>query len=435
MQKILFYWNELKSTFWFIPILIILFSISLALGFIYLDSRFEMGQDGMGRYLFIGSADSARSILTTVSGAMIGVAGTVFSITLVALTLASSQFGSRLVKNFMYDRLNQVVLGSYIATYIYCLVVLNSIKENGEIIFIPSLSVLLALLVALANIILLIIFIHHIAVSIQAEKVISDISELLSKNIRSLFPEKMGEEDEEVEEKDISSIKSDFKIKSGIKANKSGYLQYLDGQSLINLVTGSGGFLELYHRPGDYLVEGVDIATLYTHKAPEDNDLNTYKEQFFTGKTRTQQQDAEHSIHQMVEIAVRALSPGVNDPYTAIACIDNLTAAMSYLATVKFPSKYRYDETKTLRIITDTLTYEGMLDAAFNQIRQFSKGSPAVVIRLMESLSTINKFTQSKMQKEAIKKHAKMALNMARNSFDEPNDLKDLEERSKELLQ
>jgi uncharacterized membrane protein len=434
MQKIIFFWNELKSTFWFIPVLIIIAAIALALGLVYFDSQAEVNQNGVGRYLLTGSADSARSILTTISGAMIGIAGTVFSITLVVLTLASSQFGPRLIKNFMYHRLNQIVLGSYVSTYIYCLVVLNTIKENEEVVFIPAFSTLVAQGAALVNIILLILFIHNIAISIQADKVISDISGSLSRNMKVLFPQKMGDQPDEENEQDEDAAKSAYKEKRSFTIPGSGYLQYIDGKTLIELTDEINGLLELRFRPGDYLVEGVEVGLIYSNDTIDNKKIKLFQEQFLLGKTRTQQQDAEYSIRQMVEIAVRALSSGVNDPYTAIACIDNLTSAMAYLSDVKFPSRYRTNQDGELRIIAAILTYEGMLDAAFNQIRQFAKGTPSVVIRLMEALITISKFDKRQSYKKVIQKHAHMVLNMAEESFDEQNDLKDLKERSKLIM-
>lgn len=430
MQKILFFWSELKSTFWFIPVIIIVIAIALAMGLLYIDSLTELRQDGISRYFLTGSADSARSILTTISGAMIGIAGTVFSITLVALTLASSQFGPRLIKNFMYDRLNQVVLGSYVSTYIYCLIILNTIKDNDEVLFIPQFSTLVAQIAALANIILLITFIHSIAMSIQADKIISDISESLSKNIKVLFPEKIGDQPDNQNEEDINAAKLKYKDKVPLTIPGRGYLQYIDGKTLLDLTDEIDGLLEIHFRPGDYMVEGVEAGVIYTNHQLDKEKVVEFQEQFLLGQIRTQQQDAEFSIHQMVEIGVKALSPGINDPYTAIACIDNLTSAMCYMANVKFPSRCRYNEEEELRMIAHTLTYEGMLDASFNQIRQFSKESPAVVIRLMEALITINKFASRRSYKDAIKKHARMVLNMAENSFTEPNDLNDLKARS-----
>ncbi|MBN1987594.1 MAG: DUF2254 domain-containing protein [Prolixibacteraceae bacterium] len=434
MKKLLFFWNELKATFWFIPVLIIFCSILFSIGFVYIDHILTFSLDGPGRFFFVNSVDSARSILSTISGAMIGVAGTVFSVTLVALTLASSQLGPRLIKNFMYVRLNQIVLGSYISTYLYCLIVLNSVQENNHFTFIPSFSILVAILAAVGNIILLIVFIHQIAVSIQADNVISDISAFISKQVRILFPETMGDEPETENDLYIDDIKSAYKQTASVKSPRSGYLQYVDSESVLHIVTDLNALLELNYRPGDYLVEGQEIGKLYSNEKVEEDKLEKIPYQFVVGKTKTAHQDLEFSIHQMVEIAARALSPGVNDPYTAIACIDNLTATMCYLAQTKFPSKFRVDDNKEIRIIADTIDFEGVLDAAFNQIRQFSAGSPAVIIRLMEVLLIIHDFAKKETHKKAIIKHVKMTLNVGKESIQEKYDLEDLIERAKRIL-
>ena len=383
---------------------------------------------------FVNSADSARSILSTISGAMIGVAGTVFSVTLVALTLASSQFGPRLIKNFMYVRLNQVVLGSYISTYLYCLFVLNAIKQSNEYTFVPVLSILFAIIAAFVNIILLIVFIHQIAVSIQADKIISDISGIIYNQIKTLFPKEMGNGSDDEKTIAVDNIKSKFTDTVAVKSQKSGYLQYIDSESLLKALCSFDGLIELHFRLGDHLVEDIEIGKLYTNDKLDNKQLENISSQFIIGKTKIAQQDLEFSIHQMVEIAVRALSPGVNDPYTAIACIDNLKATMCHLSQISFPSRYRMDNEKNLRIIADTLSFEDVLDASFNQIRQFSAGSTAVIIRLMEALITINGFAKKESYKKAVVKHAKMVLNVGKNSIKEESDLNDLLKRSKKIV-
>ena len=435
MKKLLFIWEKLKSTFWFIPVLIIFLAVGVALLLIYLDSITDIRPSGIGQYLFTGSTDSARSILSTISGAMITVAGTVFSITLVALTLASSQFGPRLLRNFMHDRINQVVLGTYISTFVYCLIILNAIKDYDQFTFIPVLSILFAILAAVANILLLIIFIHHIAVSIHADNIISDIFQILTTNLETLFPEELGEELEEEKEQDERSLNAEFETPRLIKSVKNGYLQYIDHDSIMNFAKDHDLTIELFNRPGDYLIPGMEIGRMFSKEPVEEGIAEQFGSFLLTGKTRTHHQDAEYSIHQMVEIASKALSPGINDPFTAIACIDNLASSMCYLSKVKFPSRYRYDEEGYLRVIIDTYTYEGMLDAAFNQIRQFGKSIPAVMIRLMEALILIHRFSTNSRQRSAIKRHARMVLNMAENSFDEPNDLDDLRKRGRAILE
>lgn len=434
MKKLFFKWSELKSTFWFFPVIIIILSVILALVLLYIDDVVSVPREGLVRFFFVSSSDSARSILSTISAAMMGVAGTVFSITLVALTLASTQFGPRLIKNFMYVRLNQVVLGSYISTYLYCLLVLNAIKDIDSFTFIPSISILAAILAAIINIVLLIIFIHRIAISIQADKVISDISDFISIQVKTLFPEKMGEDKENKHNIDPKSTISAYQKQIPIKSSKNGYLQYIDGDALMEIISRNDSLFDLYYRPGGHMVKDLEIGVLYTNGDWEDEELKKINKQFVIGKTKTSQQDFEFSIHQMVEIAARALSSGVNDPYTAITCIDNLTSVMCYLAEAKFPSKYRYDEKDRLRIIADTLDFEGVLDAAFNQIRQFSAGSTAVIIRLVEALSTIYSFTNKDRHNKAVIKHIEMVLRLGQESINEKNDIYDLRTRAERIL-
>jgi len=434
MKKFIFFWKELLTTFWFLPVLIICLAVFLSIILVVLDNSFEISEESWVHFFLVNDSDSARSILSTISGAMIGVAGTVFSVTLVALTLASSQFGPRLIKNFMYIKLNQVVLGSYIATYLYCLLVLNSIKDSDGFAFIPSISILVAIFAAIANIVLLIIFIHQIAVHIQADRVVADISDFIAKQLENLFPEKIEKENRSEEKIDITSALSSYNNKVSIKSPMSGYLQYISLDDLINLLSKQNALLKVHHRAGSYLVKEIEIAELLTRSKWEEEKIETLLNQFVIGKTKTPQQDIEYSIHQMVEIASRALSPGINDPYTAIACIDNLTSTMSYLAQAKFPSKYKFDEDGQLRIIAKTLDFEGVLNAAFNQIRQFSTGSAAVIIRLIEALTTIQQFTQNEYQKKAVIKHAEMVLFIGEQSIKETNDLEEIKESAKTLL-
>jgi uncharacterized membrane protein len=434
MNRLLFWWRELLATFWFVPVLIILAAVGLAVGSIYLDSLLDLAAAGMGRYLLTQSPASARSILTTISGAMIGVAGTVFSITLVVLTLASSQFGPRLIRNFMYVRLNQVVLGAYIALFAYCLLVLNAIRESDQMTFVPALSILLALAGAVVNIVLLIFFIHEVAVSIQADTVVSGISDALFRNMRNLFPEELGEEKESRKEADEAAMKDEFEVDQPLRAIKNGYVQYIYTEAILRHATRHNLLVELHYRTGDYLVVGEEVGRIYGQEQVGEGDMHHLLDQFILGSQRVPQQDAEYAILQMVEIASRALSPGINDPFTAMTCIDNLTAVLTYLLRVRFPSRYRYDEEGVLRVIADVVDYPGLLDAGFNQIRQYAKGNPAVLIKLMEALQTLYRSAFLRVHRKAVQRHARMVLHLARNSFDDPNDLQDLEQRSRTIL-
>jgi uncharacterized membrane protein len=422
MMRLQYIWEELNASFWFVPILMLILAIASAFGFLYLDNNLDCTPDGVFKYIFSVSADSARSILSTIAGASIGVAGTVFSITLVVLTLTTSQMGSRLLGNFMYDRLNQVVLGTYVSTFVYCLLVLNSITETEEFEFIPFISVFMALVAAVASIILLIVFIHHISVSIQSNKVIANISEFFLKNIDTFFPQELGASKGQPSP-DIEALKNSFSYQKNITSSENGYLQSVDSDDLMKLAKNEDLLIIMQYKPGDYLVKDLKICEVLGHEEPDGSISDDINDTFITSQVRTTTQDAEFSIHQIVEIASRALSTGVNDPYTAIACIDNLTTIMTRLASINFPSPWRYDEDGQLRIIAEGLTFGGILDTSFNQIRQYAEKNPAVMIRLMDAFITISSFAENRNQRDHILKHANMVMNAAEHSFIETQDL------------
>lgn len=429
-------WENLKANFWFVPLLIIVGAIFAAFGLVLLDhyKSFEKPykQDNLDEfftYFFFGGIESARSILSTIAGAMLGVAGTVFSLTLVVLTLASSQFGPRLLRNFMLDRLNQVVLGTYVATFIYCLLVLRTTKTIDGKDFVPHFSILFAILITLADIFLLIIFIHHISVSIQADKVVSKVGHNLNANIKKIFSEKLKKDQENSTDPDPEEIKKEYQHQGTIFNKTTGYLQYVDMEQLMQLTTRHQLIIELACQVGEFFVKNAAIANFYAKEKLDEGISNKICSTFIIGKQRTPSQDAEFAIHQMVEIAARALSPGINDPYTAITCIDTLTGTLCYLCEAKFPSPYRHDSDGNLRLIQKPLTFTGMIDAAFHQIRQYGKDNPAVLIHLMESLSTIYKESFTSEQRNAVRRHADMVLRAGESSFSEPNDIEDLKER------
>lgn len=433
MQKLIFQWKKLISTFWFVPSLLILIAVILAIVLLYIDKISDFGNMPFADFLIVKSADSARNILTIISGAMIGVAGTVFSITLVALTLASSQMGPRLIRNFMYDRLNQVVLGSYVSNFIFCLLVLITVNDTNAVVFIPSMSIVFSLVFALANIVLLIIFIHHIAISIQADTVISNISKTFESNISVWFPENDGKKPAHSQQRE-KQIELLYSGRLDLLAPDNGYLQYIDYESLRQIAEDLEAVIKINVHAGDYLVKNDKLGTIHFNKTVKESEFEKIYNHFITGKTRTSQQDVAYVIHQFVEIAVRALSPGINDPYTATACVDNLSATYSQLLQLNFPSRYRFDDDDNVRLVVQTINFETLLDMGFNPLRQVAENMPSVVIRLIDALTAIYKRAETKEDKRAIEKHAKMILNRAEQHFKEPNDLKDLRERSTEVI-
>lgn len=421
-------WETIKTSLWFIPLLLVIFLGLVAFLLIEVDKSLSFE---LKHLIYNGSAEGAQLLLTTIAGSMITVAGVTFSITLVALTLTSSQFGPRLLRNFMADKSNQFVLGIYIATFIYCLLILRTIQPLSGEIFIPRLAVSFSFVLAVIDLGFLIYFFHHISTSIRAETVINSVyKELLA--TADIFFQDIQEEypldEKTTQEPDFSKNAID------IKTYHSGYLRAIDISGLLNFSVNENLIIKLKYRPGDYIFTGSILASVIGGERSEEELSEKVNSMFLVGLSRTPEQDIEFALHQIVEVALRALSPGINDPYTAINCIDYLGDFICRVNKKKFPPQYRYDKEGHLRLLLDVFTYEGIVNAAFNQIRQIAADNVAVTIRMLETLKYIASSAHNEEQYNSIKRHSEMIYNSSLEKISEKEDIKDLEERYVSIL-
>jgi uncharacterized membrane protein len=433
-------WYSLHSSYWFLPTIFTILAIALAFTMLWLDRAGDYGPLEKWGWIYTGGANGAREVLSTVASSTIGIAATAFSIVIVALQLASSNFGPRLLRNFMQDTGNQIVLSTFIGTFIYSLLVLRTIRGEGDDYssFVPQLSVTIGLLLAIASIGVLIYFIHHASTIIQVSHVISDTCADLDSTIDRLFPEKIGQGASH-KNQSVKEIPADFDSNTyGVKARNSGYLQAIDDQELMKLASKHNLLLRLNYRPGQFIVKDCEIIRVYPREKINRKLIQSLSDAFIVGKERTEQQDVEFPIEQLVEIALRAISPGINDPFTAIRCIDRLSAGLSRLAQRDFPSPYRYDERKNLRVIAERITFAGLVDTAFNQIRQYGKSDVAVMIRLLKAIATVARYTSTQKERAVLLRHAEMIRRDSQQAISEELDKKDIEELyltiKKELL-
>lgn len=421
-------WDTLHSSYWFVPTIMAIVAIALAFTTLKLDRSASGTIEKLG-WIYTGGPEGARSLLSTVAGSMISVAATAFSITIVALQLASGNFGPRLLRNFMQDTGNQIVLGTFISTFIYCLLVLRTIHGEDYNVFVPQISVTVGIVLAIASIAVLIYFIHHAATIIQASHVISEVSTDLDDAINRLFPEHIGHRASE-HKRSFGELPANFDSEAyPIKATQSGYLQAIDDEKLLKIAKSKDLLLRLKYRPGKFVVKGSDLVMVLPGERVNQKFIEQINDAFILGKERNEQQDVEFPINQLVEIALRAISPAVNDPFTAIRCIDRLSVGLSHLAQKDFPSPYRYDEDDNLRAIAPGVTFAGLTDAAFNQIRQYSTSDVAVTIRLLEAITAIAPFTRNKKDRAALLRHADMIERGSREGVSEECDRSCVEER------
>jgi uncharacterized membrane protein len=430
--KIWNFWYRLQESFWFLPALMAAAAILLSFVTIAVDQVFLHREGAQHWWVYGGGPDGARTVLSVIAGSMITVAGVVFSITIVVLSLASSQFGPRLVRNFMNVRANQMVLGTFVATFIYGVLVLRTVNAVLETRFVPGLSVTIAVLMSLLSLGVLIYFIHNVSESIQAQNIIARVCSDLDKAVDRIFPERLGQEE------DLSSgpIKRDYDIPKTcdrevcqVKANRSGYLQAVDNDALIRIAVEENLLIHLGYRPGNFITRGSVLVTVWPGAGVDKRLSEKINDIFIVGPERTLEQDVEFAISQLVEIAVRALSPGINDPITAITCIDWLGVSLSQLANRKMPSAHRFDQEGRLRVICKPFAFEGIVDAAFNMIRQNSQSVAAVSIHLLETIATVAAQTSRKEDRAALSRHAAMVVHGCKEKLSADDDREDLEKR------
>jgi uncharacterized membrane protein len=377
--RILNRWHALRATFWFVPSLFAAAAVLLALGLLEIDERIAE-HDATLEMLYGGDAEGARSVLVMLAGSMIGTAGVAFSITMVVLSLTSSQYGPRLLRNFMRDPGNQIVLGTFVATFLYCLLVVRTVVEGAAV---PALSVSVAVALGMLGLAVLIYFFHHVATTIQAGYVVAAVARDLDAAIGRFCAEDAGER----ESGDPAAPPAE--PAAIVAAPCSGYLQAIGYETLVGLACERDGRAEALRRAGHFVIEGSPLARLVPAERFDERDRERAARAFVIGAQATREQDLEFSVRQLVEVALRALSPGINDPFTAANCIDWLGAALARLARSGLPPRRQRGPDGRVRLIADAPSFAGVADAAFQQIRQAAGPHVAVSIRLLDTYAAI----------------------------------------------
>jgi uncharacterized membrane protein len=429
--QVLSAWESTRTSYWFVPSLLAASALALSFLMLEVDARVSDRWIRQAFWFYTGSPEGARSVLSTIASSMITVAGAVFSIMIVAMTLASNQFGPRLLRNFMRDVSNQIVLGTFVATFLYCLLVLRTVHGPSETgpAFIPHASMVVAVLLALAGLGVLIYFIHHAAASIQAPNVIGAVARDLHAAIDELYPQRAGEGAVGPDPPGRSPIPERFDEDAAeIRAEEGGYVEFIQIDDIMAEAAARDLVLRLEHRPGQYVQADDVIMRAWPRDRASQDACRTLRQTFTISDQRTLAQDAEFAMDQLVEIAARALSPGMNDPFTAMQCVDRLGEALSHLARRVIPSPYRLDGAGRLRVIAYPVQFCDFVDAAFNQIRQDSARSLAVMIRLLEAIGRVGRQATG-ADRACLSEHARMVYEQALGAATADRDRRKVEER------
>ncbi len=408
-------WLHLKGSYWFIPTVLTLLALALSSFTIYLD---VIGAgwwfEGTG-WLETSGVEGARAFLTVIASAMIAIASTVFAITIAAVAYASGNYGPRLLTNFMNDRGNQVSLGVFIATFVYGLLVLrvvdgggNEAGTAGTDIFIPQLSLFVASLMVIYAVAQLVYFLHHIPASIRINTVLAGIGRRLLEDIEERFPEGYGSREPE-----------QGAPGAPIFLSESGYIEIIDFASLQEIACDHDVAIRLRIRTGDFAHPGLAVADV-RDSIPNDELIGKIRDAFAIGSTRTRAQDLEYLIDELVEIALRALSPGINDPFTAVSCIHWMGAALASLAArdlCRGPEQGNYDLERVRPLPDD---FQHYLGRSFGAVRASAAASPIAARLFLESLTHVGTSAASTARRGKVVAEGRLLAEQAVVALDGP---------------
>jgi uncharacterized membrane protein len=368
----------LRESFWFIPSLALLAGVLLGAGLVELDAALEAELGGRWPRLFGAGAEGARGTLAAIAGSMITVAGVVFSVTIVALSLAASAYSPRVLRTFMHDRPTQIAFGVFVGIFAYCLVVLRTVRaaDHAGAGFVPSLAVFGALVLALLGVWVLVYFIHHVALAIQVSTILERIAAETRDAIERLFPQQLGEGEDDAAEEPPGE-----RAWRALPALRSGYIVTVDARGLLAFARERGAVLRMELGVGEFAVESLPLAYLAGGSARPQDDAAALDALYTLGTERSVEQDAAFGIQQIVDVATRALSPGVNDPSTAAMCADHLGALLVRLARRRMPSRLRA-EGGELRVIARAPSFERLAALAFEPLTRYARGKPEVLAAL-----------------------------------------------------
>ncbi|NJM33652.1 MAG: DUF2254 domain-containing protein [Rhodomicrobium sp.] len=399
----LFY--SLKASFWLIPILMLAGALLTAPAIVRLDVWLAANTASPLWQGFKLSPDGAREILSVIAGSMITVASLVFSMTLVALSLVSQQLGPRIPQIFMEDRPTQVMLGLFIATFLFALAVLGSlgIASGGDRDFVPRISVLIAAILAVFSFVAIILFIHHIARSIQADIVVFNTAQKLQSAIGSMAHDCgetamwLNREEFEALSAAVERNACDVKL-----SRRSGYVQYVDEEGALALAKEHDVRIALRCRPGHFVLRGRPLLLASPADRIEDELREKLESLIHLGELRTREQRVEFEMLALVEIALRAISPGINDPFTAISCIDRLSEALANLMERDNGYRVLTDKDGDQRVLCYPQTFEHYLDSTFDPIRHAAADIPMVLDRIEHTLKELQAIAAKEMQARAL---------------------------------
>ncbi|MEQ9348150.1 MAG: DUF2254 domain-containing protein [Thalassospira sp.] len=437
-QRFIRIWEFLAYSLWVSPFLFALGGAAFAVLVMALPS-YGLGDILPSFWPGFDQLPTIRDLLQTLLATLVTMTTFALSITMVVLTLAAGSLGPRMIRNFMGDSKTQNALGTFVGSILFLITSLLLMGDMPETAPIPQLSATIGIALFVISVFVLILFVHHLGRSIVADEVIQQVGHNLETTIQSacstLQDPIQRAEKAQVDLPDTIEISDDV----ALYAASSGYVQGIDYKKLCEIATERGICVSLVVRAGQHAIKGDVIGcvspapnkTLSTDIAACRTDIN---ETILTGNHRTAMLDVEFAVRQLVEVALRALSPGINDPFTAISVIYRLGRALPHAMTFKYPVGTWNDDDGIIRVQASLSDFAGMLGAAFDQIRQSASAKPDVLLPMAEVIESLIKLSKTDHQSTILRDHARLILRAAERDIREEDDRKAVETAINRIL-
>lgn len=397
-------YETIRASYWFWPTVMAVGAILLAEVMSGVDKA--LGADWLRSidWLTANESEGARAVLSTIAGSIITVAGVTFSMTMVAVSFAGAQFGPRLIGNFMRDTGNQITLGTFIATFVYALMLLRTVR-GGEEAFVPHLSLMMAIGLALANVAVLIYFIHHVPETINISNITADVGRKLKDRIDRLFPHGVDTADDEPDDTPREKFRNDGRI---VRSQSNGYIEALDLKGLIEVAARHDLCVRLDYRPGDFATEGDVLCVGAPRDAVTEDAVDGIRKCFAMGPERTISQNELFLVDQLIEIMARALSPGVNDPFTAMNCINWLGVGLRRMAQASVGSALLTDDDGEVRVLARPVDFGAFCDHLFGRSRPYVSSDRNAALHMLGMIGNAMMAIDRRDQRSILLGHAEV---------------------------
>jgi uncharacterized membrane protein len=408
-------WDRMKVSFWFAPVIMAVAAVLLAWLMYGVDNLVPDAALEDSRFVLAGTPGELRSALLNMAGTVLATAGVVFTLLTLPLSTVASQYGSRLLRVFLGDRTTQFVLGAFVGTFVYCIAAALSIPTASVEQDAPQVTATLGVYLMVATFGTLILLVQHVSTMLQAPNIAAaagaELLDVVRANAEEVANGDNGNGGSETrpipDSRDIPAMLTETRGYP-VRARGVGYIQYINSQMVLTLAQKKDLVVHLQCKPGCYVQSGAVVALVWPAERVDEQLEALFQRAFRLGNGRTPSQDVEYAVNQLNEMAVRAMSPAINDPFTAMTCLDRIGDGLATFIRQGGNDSHHWDQDGRLRLILDPVTIDDLLDAAFDMLRHASCNNANVLQHMLEVIGALGQEVKAPEIRRQLRRHVSL---------------------------